>query len=104
MQASRPSESMSQSSYDSDMKKDPYALFLNELKDARLAQGLSQSELAQRIKLSRAQYTAIENGRSEIKFVHIYNLAVTLKRDFVIGKSTSLKKKTFDVRRKKEKK
>ena len=41
----------------------PYEVFISELRAVRLARKLSQGELAQRIKLSRAQYTAIENGR-----------------------------------------
>jgi transcriptional regulator with XRE-family HTH domain len=68
------------------MKKDPYSQFLSALKEVRLKKELSQSDLAKRIKLSRAQYTAIENGRSMITFAHMHNLSVALKTQFVIGR------------------
>lgn len=63
----------------------PYEKFVAELRSVRLKRKLSQSELAKRIKLSRAQYTAIENGRSLINFVHLHNLSVALGVKFVIG-------------------
>lgn len=63
----------------------PYDQFLGELRRARQARKLTQSQLASKIKLSRAQYTAIENGRSLINFAHLYNLAVALQVRFVIG-------------------
>jgi transcriptional regulator with XRE-family HTH domain len=93
MLAAKANEAMSRPSYDLSMSKDPYTQFLTELKDARIAQGLSQSELAGKIKLSRAQYTAIENGRSMITFAHMHNLSVALKKPFTVGKKGKEKKK-----------
>lgn len=63
----------------------PYDKFVEELRSVRLARKLSQGELAKRIKLSRAQYTAIENGRSLVNFVHLHNLSVALGVRFTIG-------------------
>jgi transcriptional regulator with XRE-family HTH domain len=63
----------------------PYDKFVTELRAVRLARKLSQSDLAKLIKLSRAQYTAIENGRSVINFVHLHNLSVALRVRFTIG-------------------
>lgn len=67
-------------------KPTPYALFLVRLKALRLKRGLTHGEVARSIGLSRAQYTAIENGRSMMTFRHLHNLAVTLKTRFVIGR------------------
>ena len=67
------------------MAQTPYDLFLVQLKTARLACKLTQEQLASQIKLSRAQYTAIENGRSMVNFQHLHNLAVALKVRFVVG-------------------
>ena len=63
----------------------PYDQFVAELRAVRLARKLSQGELAKRIKLSRAQYTAIENGRSLVNFVHLHNLSTALGVRFTIG-------------------
>ena len=63
----------------------PYEVFISELRAVRLARKLSQGELAQRIKLSRAQYTAIENGRSLVNYAHLHNLSVALSVRFTIG-------------------
>lgn len=63
----------------------PYEEFLAELRAARLARNLTQAKLASKIKLSRAQYTAIENGRSVINFAHLHNLSAALNVRFVIG-------------------
>ncbi len=67
------------------MERTPYDLFLLQLKATRLVRKLTQEELASQIKLSRAQYTAIENGRSMITFQHLHNLAIALKVRFAIG-------------------
>jgi len=67
------------------MEKTPYDLFLVQLKATRLSRNFTQEQLASQIKLSRAQYTAIENGRSMINFQHLHNLAVALKVRFAIG-------------------
>ncbi len=64
---------------------DPYERFLEKLREARKARGLTQGALAKKIKLSRAQFTAIENGRSLVNFVHLYNLAVALGIKWTIG-------------------
>ena len=63
----------------------PYEQFVSLLRKIRLAKKLTQGELAKRIKLSRAQLTAIENGRSMLDFVHLYNLSVALGVRFSIG-------------------
>ena len=65
----------------------PYEKFLKALRYQRTLQNLSQGDVAKRIKLSRAQYTAIENGRSIVNFVHLYNLSTALGVKFVVGNS-----------------
>lgn len=64
----------------------PYERFLSDLRTIRLAKGFTQGEVAKRLKLSRAQYTAIENGRSTMSFVHLYNLSVILGVQWTIGR------------------
>lgn len=66
-------------------EKNPYNMFLASLRAARKAKNLSQGDVAKLINLSRAQYTAIENGRSVVSFVHLHNLATALHLRFVIG-------------------
>lgn len=66
----------------------PYEQFLAEVKAIRQARGLTQAEVAKRLNLSRTQYTAIENGRSVIGFVHLFNLSVVLGVRWTIGKAT----------------
>ncbi len=68
---------------------DPYLTFLADLKALRLERGLTQAELAQKVKLSRAQFTAIENGRCLINFVHLHNLAVALGVQWTIGPASA---------------
>ena len=68
-------------------RANPYETFIQELKAVRLARGLTQAQLADKIKLSRAQYTAIERGRSTANFRHIHNLSVALKVRWSIGHS-----------------
>jgi len=68
----------------------PYEQFLSEVRTIRMARGLTQGEVAKRLKLSRAQYTAIENGRSTLGFVHLYNLSVILGVQWTIGKKPSV--------------
>lgn len=63
----------------------PYEAFLQNLRRLRKQKGLTQGEVAQQLKLSRTQYTAIENGRSTLGFVHLHNLAVVLGVRWVIG-------------------
>jgi len=67
------------------MPLSPYDKFLEELRAVRLAKKLSQEQLAERIRLSRAQYTAIENGRSVVNYVHLHNLSMALGVKFIIG-------------------
>ncbi len=69
--------------------RNPYEQFLAELRAARLARQMTQSELAAKIKLSRSHYTAIETGRSGVTYTHMHNLAVALGVRFVIGAGDS---------------
>jgi len=64
---------------------DPYAYFLAELKATRKVRKMTQAQLAMKIKLSRAQYTAIENGRSLVNYAHLYNLSKALGVRWSIG-------------------
>ena len=66
------------------MSRVHYKKFLRELKQKRHAKGLTQAEVAKGIKLSRAQYTALEKGRSLVNWRHLHNLAVFLKTRWVI--------------------
>ena len=66
------------------MSRDPYAELLKDLRKKRLAKKLTQAQVAEGIKLSRAQYTAIEKGRSQLNWRHLHNLAVFLKTSWVI--------------------
>ena len=50
---------------------------------------MTQAEVASLLRLSRAQYTAIENGRCMLTFAHMHNLATALNVKFVIGNSKS---------------
>jgi transcriptional regulator with XRE-family HTH domain len=61
-----------------------YDSLLRELRATRRGQGLTQAQVARGIKLSRAQYTAIERGRSMLNWSHLRRLARFLKRDWVI--------------------
>lgn len=61
-----------------------YVKFLEELRKKRLALGYTQAQVAAGIKLSRAQYTAIERGRSLLNWKHLHKLAGFLKTSWVI--------------------
>jgi transcriptional regulator with XRE-family HTH domain len=61
-----------------------YDALLKELRETREARGMTQAQVAQGIKLSRAQYTAIERGRSLLNWTHLKRLAKVLKRSWVI--------------------
>jgi transcriptional regulator with XRE-family HTH domain len=63
----------------------PYETFIRELKAVRIARGLTQLEVARKVRLSRPQYAAIEHGRSTANFRHIHNLAVALNVRWTIG-------------------
>lgn len=67
------------------MTKTPYARFVAELRRLRLARGWTQEAVAGKMRLSRAQYTAIETGRSLLNFAHLHNLAIAFGVRFVIG-------------------
>ena len=64
----------------------PHTRFLVQLKEVRLRRGLTHSKMAEAIGLSRAQYTALENGRSMLTLQHLHNVAVVLNVRFVVGK------------------
>lgn len=64
--------------------RDPYAALLKELRDTRLQKNLTQAQVATGIRLSRAQYTAIEQGRSMLNWRHLYRLAKYLKTTWTI--------------------
>lgn len=66
------------------MSSDPYTELLKQLRKKRLAKGYTQAEVATGIRLSRAQYTAIEKGRSQLNWRHLHNLAVFLKTSWTI--------------------
>lgn len=66
------------------MSQEAYKLFLEGLRKKRLASKLTQAQVAEGIKLSRAQYTAIEQGRSMLNWRHLYNLAAFYKTSFTI--------------------
>ncbi len=66
------------------MSKDAYADLLKDLRRKRIAKGLTQAQVAEGIKLSRAQYTALEKGRSLLNWKHLHNLAVYLKTSWTI--------------------
>ncbi len=68
-------------------KLDPYAQFLDELKRKRKAKKLTQAQVAEGIKLSRAQYTAIEKGRSLVNWRHLHALSKVLGTSFTIRAS-----------------
>jgi transcriptional regulator with XRE-family HTH domain len=69
------------------MSRDLYAELLKELRAKRLAKKYTQAEVAAGIKLSRAQYTAIERGRSMLNWKHLHSLAVFLKTSWRIRAS-----------------
>lgn len=66
------------------MSRDTYPEFLKKLREKRLAKGYTQAEVAAGIKLSRAQYTAIERGRSLVNWRHLQNLASFFKTSWTI--------------------
>lgn len=66
-------------------RADPYQRFLVDLRAKRKRRGLTQAQVAEGIKLSRAQYTAIERGRSMVNWRTMAALAAVLRTRFVIG-------------------
>lgn len=67
------------------MSANPYQTFIKQLKAVRVARGLTQQQLADKVRLSRPQYAAIEHGRSTASFRHVHNLAIALEVHWVIG-------------------
>lgn len=63
----------------------PYETFIRQLKAVRRVRGLTQQQLADKVRLSRPQYAAIESGRSTASFRHVHNLAMALGVHWVIG-------------------
>lgn len=70
--------------YGANVSDDAYAEFLKELRKKRLARKLTQAQVAAGIKLSRAQFTAIENGRSQVSYRLLHRLAAFLKTTWTI--------------------
>lgn len=66
------------------MNKDPYALFLEDLRSKRKAKKMTQADVAKGMKISRAQYTAIERGRSLLNWRHMHRLSKVLGTSFTI--------------------
>jgi transcriptional regulator with XRE-family HTH domain len=66
------------------MNRDPYTQLLQDLKTKRLSKNLTQAQVAAGIQLSRAQYTAIEQGRSMLNWKHLHRLAKFLKTSWTI--------------------
>lgn len=67
------------------MSRDDYAILLKEIRDTRLERGYTQAQVAEGIGLSRAQYTALEKGRSLLNWRHLHRLAVFLETTWEIG-------------------
>lgn len=65
-------------------RADPYQSFLAGLKARRRRLGLTQAQVAAGIRLSRAQYTAIERGRSMVNWRTMSKLAAVLRTRFII--------------------
>lgn len=66
------------------MSKDPYAQFLEDLRKKRLAKKMTQATVAKGMQISRAQYTAIERGRSLLNWRHLHRLSKVLGTSFTI--------------------
>lgn len=64
---------------------EPHRRLLVELRATRLARGMTQLELATKVRLSRTQYSALETGRSVVNLIHLHNLSVVLAVRFTIG-------------------
>jgi transcriptional regulator with XRE-family HTH domain len=67
------------------MSRNAYSQLLKELRDKRLSNSLTQAQVAKGIQLSRAQYTAIEQGRSLLNWRHLYKLAKFHKTTWTIS-------------------
>lgn len=68
-------------------KQDPYAQFLADLRKKRKAKKMTQQQVATAIQISRAQYTAIEKGRSLLNWRHLHRLSKALGTSFTIRAS-----------------
>jgi len=60
---------------------DLHARFCRALRAARIGRGLSQCELAAKIGISQARYSAIENGRSSPTLSTVVRVAAALDAD-----------------------
>jgi transcriptional regulator with XRE-family HTH domain len=67
------------------MSRKPYLALLKELRDKRLSNNYTQAQVAAGIQLSRAQYTAIEQGRSLLNWRHLHRLARFYKTSWTIS-------------------
>lgn len=72
------------------MEDTAYQEFLASLRGARRARGLTQLAVADRLKLSRAQYNALENGRSMVTLRQLHELAVALDVKFHVGRKNAV--------------
>jgi len=52
-----------------------YETWVRKLRALRELHGLKQADVAKRIRLSRPQYTAIENGNCIVNYEHLRSLA-----------------------------
>lgn len=55
-----------------------YEIWARKLKALRLSLDLRQEDVAKKMRISRSQYSAIENGKSIANYKHLYNLAKAL--------------------------
>lgn len=55
-----------------------YEIWTRKLKALRLSLDLRQEDVAKKMRISRSQYSAIENGKSVANYKHLYNLAKAL--------------------------
>jgi transcriptional regulator with XRE-family HTH domain len=55
-----------------------YEIWTRKLRALRLSFDLRQEDVAKKMRISRSQYSAIENGKSVANYKHLYNLAKAL--------------------------
>ena len=55
-----------------------YEIWTRKLRVLRLSLDLRQEDVAKKMRISRSQYSAIENGKSVANYKHLYNLAKAL--------------------------
>lgn len=66
------------------MYHEAYQQLLQQLRQLRHKRGYTQAEVAAGIRLSRSQYTAIEQGRSVLNWHHLQKLAKFLDTKFTV--------------------